>query len=155
MKKSARLTLVALLAGSLSLPAYGTSRQCRLNYFAFDAAHQSCLVRTPEVRSIRRILQKVSEAKCSKCREAFPDEKKYSGLIERPYLALRMEHNDFGGNTVSVIFKDDPRIFRLWLYPIELDEYQIRAMLPEQLSEQATMQMLKYAKEQKYAKYWL
>jgi len=132
------------------------AQSCRLNYLAFDTEHQECLKNNIAVKSIATNLKEIASTKrtCPKCVEAFPDASSFSHLLGRGYLALAMEQNGFGGYTISVVFRNDPRVFRLWLYPIESETFQIRNMSIDKFSKKDTLLTGQYAKESKYAKYW-
>lgn len=137
-------------------PVAAGRQSCRLNYLAFDTEHLQCLKNNIAVKSIAVNLKEIAATKrtCPKCVEAFPGASSFSHLLVRGYLALAMEQNGFGGYTISVVFQNDPHIFRLWLYPIESETFQIRNMSVDKFSKKDTKLTGQYAKESKYAKYW-
>lgn len=64
---------------------------------------------------------------CRECAETIPRETNFSPLYKLDYFLVRAEPNDFGGYWAHIIFKESPtRIYRLWLYPIDKNIFQLR-----------------------------
>lgn len=149
---SALLSFTALMATSL---VFGKDPECRFRYFAFDQDHLDCLKNSEPVKSIRKnFLELLSNKKdCPQCEDP-RGLSKFVHLFAKEFLAIEIREQGFGGLTVAVLFKGEPRVYHLWLYPIEAGNYQVRDITPTTLDKKATQQMLEYASEVQYSKYW-
>ena len=126
------------------------------DYFAFDKEHLACLKQHIAVKSIEKNLNKLKLLKktCPDCNDPFPDASDFLRLADKNYLALSIKKQPFGGYNVFVLFKNEPQAYRLWLYPIDDGEFQLREIKIREFSKKVTRQMLVYAKERQYSKYW-
>jgi hypothetical protein len=57
-----------------------------------------------------------------------------SSLFQKPFLLLEAESNDFGGFFALVVFKDRPKVFRLWIYEIDKNVFEPREIIPLQVT---------------------
>lgn len=56
--------------------------------------------------------------------------RKYSHLFQKPFLLLEAESNEIGGFFALVVFKDHPKVYRLWLYEIDKNLFELREIAP-------------------------
>lgn len=59
---------------------------------------------------------------------------KYSSLFRKPFLLLEAESNDLGGFFALVVFKNHPKVFRLWVYEIDKNVFELREIIPLQVT---------------------
>ena len=137
--------------------AFGKASTCRFHYFAFDVDHLACLQQMAAVKSIGENFQRVDALKrtCQECRDLFPESSNFIGKFHSDYLPIAVDRQEFGGNVVKVIFRNDPLIYRLWLYPVEGDHFQLRSVTSEKIAPLPAKQMLEYANEELFAKFWV
>lgn len=147
------LVLIGFLLQSMS---FGAHRECQFDYFAFDTEHQACLKQHPAVISIEDNLNRLKSLKksCKRCAEPFVGASQHLDLCGKNYLALNIEEHPFGGYYIDALVKGKSHAYRFWVYPIETNEFQLRAISILEFSKKFNRQMLEYAKERKYAKYW-
>lgn len=60
--------------------------------------------------------------------------RQYSALFKKPFLLLEAEPNDFGGFFALVVFKEHPKVLRLWVYEIDKGVFEIRETVPLQVT---------------------
>lgn len=65
--------------------------------------------------------------------ESLKEIKQYDSLIQKPFLLLEAEPNEFGGFFALVVFKKHPRVFRLWIYEVDRNVFELRMMTPLQV----------------------
>lgn len=152
--KCFQIFFTGLLVSTFS---FGEDTQCRFDYFAFDVDNLKCLKHHEAVKSIKKNLRDVKNLKktCSKCEEPFSDAYKHLRLYGKKYLALNIEEHGFGGYTLYVLFDKESHAHKLWVYPIDKNVFQIRDIQILNIPKKATLEMLGFAKESKYAKYWV
>ena len=58
--------------------------------------------------------------------------KPFAFLFSKPFLLLEAEPNPYGGFWGTVIFKDHPRVYGLWIFELGRDsnEWELREVLP-------------------------
>lgn len=76
-----------------------------------------------------------------------------SSLIERPFLLLDVESNDFGGFFGLVVFKNHPHLLRLWVYEIDKNVFEVRDI--EQLSVKLSKTIMDELKDSRITPFWL
>lgn len=85
--------------------------------------------------------------------ETFKEVKQYKKLFQKPFLLLDAEANDFGGFFALVVFKNHPKVLRLWIYEIDRDVFEIRDAVPLQVTlNKAIMSELA---DKRIAPFWL
>jgi hypothetical protein len=89
---------------------------------------------------------------CPKCVELFPNAVRYASLIGSSFMAVEMEANEFGGFFVLIVFKDHPKLFRLWAYETDTGKFQIREMTPLPLTLNGAI--MNELADKDYAPYW-
>lgn len=107
------------------------------------------------VRSIRDAFESATtqRRRCFKCSESFPNALRYASLIGNPFIAVEMEANGFGGFFVLIVFKDHPKLFRLWVYETDAGKLQIRDMTPLPIT--LNIAIMNELADNAYAPYWL
>ncbi len=98
-----------------------------------EKKYLTCLRDSASAHEIRRNFNKIQEKRheCKKCAESFPGESNFISIYDRKFLVLDMNHNPFGGYSAHIIFNEGRnRLYRVWLYPVEEDEFQIRELEP-------------------------
>ena len=85
--------------------------------------------------------------------EPFVLSKQYIPLYGKPFLTLDTELNDFGGFFALVVFKDYPKVFRLWLYEIDKNVFEIREMIPLQVTLNKVI--MDELKDKRISPFWL
>ena len=130
--------------------------RCRHDYIAFDVGHLECLQNSPLVKNVTTIFQQIAMMKksCPDCKRSLLETSKLTHLLGRNTLALGIKSHDFGGFTVSMLFKNEPFLFDLWLYPTDKDEFHLREIKIHKLSKKSTQQLLNYAQDPQFSKFW-
>ena len=91
---------------------------------------------------------------CPECHLGVLDGENFLDLYSKKFLVLGVSPNSFGGFWAVIAVEGEPRnAFRLWLYDIGDDEYELRSIeeLPESLEEELVLQLLSPT----YRRYWL
>lgn len=130
---------------------------CLEHPIMLEKKHLECLKNSKVAQSIRINFDSilVRRRTCRECAEAIPREANFSPLYDLDYLMMKAEPNGFGGYWAHIIFKESPtRIYRLWLYPIDENTFQLRdigTIIPTAKIKK-TMTTLSGTK---YSKYWI
>lgn len=115
---------------------------------------------TPIPAQIRKMFDQTTRHVCSKdhgecfsCAFTVYDGGKRADIFTKKFIVISLEPAHFGGVEATIIFEGVPRAFWLWLYDIDLNEYQLRSIeeLPEPLSQGFVYQLYSPA----YQQYWL
>lgn len=91
---------------------------------------------------------------CPECHLGVLDGEKFIDLYTKKFLVIGLSPNSFGGVWAVIAVEGEPRnAFRLWLYDIGDDEYDVRSIeaLPESLEEELIRQLW----SPEYRHYWL
>ena len=138
-------------------PVENGERLCHYNYIAFDTHHLECLQNSSVVKNSRKIFRQIEsqQKSCPTCKRSLLESEKWIHLTRKSTLTLGIKSHDFGGLTVSMLFKDEPFLFDLWFYPIGNKEFQLREIKVHKLSKKSTQQLLNYAQEPKFEKFWI
>jgi hypothetical protein len=149
------LSLMTLL--NLPIVSLASTINCRLHYASLEMTHLRCLKKTTIVSRIRKNFR-TSETlmqNCPKCHATFPDEAKFQYLFHLPLLALEIDTNDFGGYWIFEIFKNQPKLYRLWLYEIDEGNFQLREIKVLEMSEALKANINKLSTDPAFATSWL
>lgn len=65
--------------------------------------------------------------------ESLKEIKQYSSLFQQPFMLLEVEANEFGGFFALIVFKSYPKVFRLWVYEVDKNLFELRMMTPLQV----------------------
>lgn len=111
---------------------------------------------TPIPAEIRRIFDHTLHTRhtCPECPLGVLDGEKFFDLYAKKFLVIGLSPNSFGGVWAIIAVEGEPRkAFRLWLYDIGDEEYDLRNIeeLPEFLEEELTGQL----RSPEYHRYWL
>ncbi|MBI2104536.1 MAG: hypothetical protein HYT90_02990 [Candidatus Omnitrophica bacterium] len=137
------LLLVALLA-------------CCPSTFGDGVTELQEIYTTPIPAEIRRNFDRTIRIHdtCPECHLGVLDGEKFIGLYTKKFLVVGVSPNSFGGVWAVIAVEGEPRdAYRLWLYDVENDEYDLRSIeeLPEFLEEKLVRQLL----SPEYRQYWL
>jgi hypothetical protein len=66
--------------------------------------------------------------------ESLKEIEQYAPLFPKPFLLLEAAPNDFGGFFALVVFKNHPKVFRLWVYEIDKNVFEFREIIPLQVT---------------------
>lgn len=151
-----RLFKFIFLSFAFSISIYAKHKPCPLEQIAFDEKHLACLKQTALIKSIGKNFLTFEERKnCPACAEPWPAAARYSEVYQRDYLPVGVFLNDMGGYFVAVMFKNDPSLYRLWLYEIDKNDFQLRAFEPIEPTTKEKQKMKEVTQNKLYAKYWL
>ena len=62
--------------------------------------------------------------------ESLKEIKQYTPLFKKPFLLLDAEPNDLGGFFGLLVFKNHPKVLRLWIYEIDKNVFEVREIEP-------------------------
>lgn len=65
--------------------------------------------------------------------ESLKEIKQYNLLIQQPFLLLEAEPNVYGGFFALIVFQNHPKVFRLWVYEVDKNVFELRMMTPLQV----------------------
>ena len=126
--------------------------------FAFAEGIQELqeIYTTPIPAEIRRNFDDVLRIRdaCPECPLGVLDGEKFLDVYTKKFLVLELEPHGFGGVWAIIAVEGEPRnVFRLWLYDIDENEYDLRSIeeLPGALEEELVRQIQSLA----YRHYWL
>ncbi|MEW5758725.1 MAG: hypothetical protein AB1755_04585 [Candidatus Omnitrophota bacterium] len=93
--------------------------------------------------------------------KAYPDAKlaivdgeKFKDIYDNKFLVIGLQDNSFGGLWVTILVEDKKlRVFRLWLYDIDDNEFDLRSIteLSGQLNEEGIRQLTSV----NYSRFWI
>ena len=148
--------LFFVLISFLSCVSFGENSKCHSRLVDFNKKHLACLKQHIATMNIGKNLSQLRALKknCQDCKDPFPYASNFLDLADRRYLAIGIMEQPFGGFSILVLFENEPYAHQLWLYPIDAWEFQLRDVEIQKFSKKFTQQMLKDAKEPRFAKYW-
>jgi len=91
---------------------------------------------------------------CPECHLGVLDGEKFLDVYTKKFLVLGLEPHGFGGVWAIIAVEGEPgNVFRLWLYDINDNEYDLRSIeeLPGALEEELVRQI----QNLEYRHYWL
>ena len=111
---------------------------------------------TPIPAQVRKNFARIIETRKTspECTLGVLDGDKYIDIYTKKFIVLGLSPNSFGGFWTIIAVEGEPRkAFRLWLYDVGDDEYDLRSVeeLPERLDEKLIRQLWSPA----YRRYWL
>lgn len=83
----------------------------------------------------------------------FKGMKEYTSIFKTPFLLLEAEPNGFGGFFALVVFKNYPKVLRLWVYEIDKNVFEIREILPLQVT--LNKQIMNELEDKRVIPFWL
>ena len=91
---------------------------------------------SPEASAIQKSLGAIlnPHRKYQSTTENFKALRQYASIFRKPFLLLDAESNDFGGFFALVVFKSYTKVLRLWIYEIDKNGFEIREVLPLQVT---------------------
>ena len=110
---------------------------------------------SPEAVAIRQGIKAMLQPRPNYPRVAEPFEgaKLYAPLYGKPFLTLEAKPGDFGGFFALIVFRDHPKVFRLWLYEIDKNVFEIREMVP--LRATLNKEVMDALSDKRISPFWL
>jgi hypothetical protein len=62
--------------------------------------------------------------------ESLKEIKQYNSLFQQPFVLLEAEANGFGGFFALIVFQNHPKVFRVWVYEVDKNVFELRMMTP-------------------------
>ena len=91
---------------------------------------------------------------CPECPLGILDGEQFLDVYGKKFLVLGLEPHDFGGVWAVIAVEGELRTaFRLWLYDIDEDEYDLRSI--EELAEFLEEELAHQLQNPAYRRYWL
>jgi hypothetical protein len=91
---------------------------------------------------------------CPECPLGVLDGERFLDLYTKKFLVIGLSPNSFGGVWAIIAVEDEPKnAFRLWLYDIGDDEYDLRSI--EQLADSLEEELIRQLRSPPYRHYWL
>jgi len=113
---------------------------------------------TPIPAEIRRNFDRIIQIRASSPEATLTvlDGEKFIDIYTKKFLVVGLEPHDFGGVWAVIAVEGDSKdAFLLWLYDVDVNEYDLRSvengMLPDHLDEKLVQQL----RDPAYRKYWL
>lgn len=91
---------------------------------------------SPEASAIQQSLDALLKPRQNDLRitKPFKGMKQYTSIFKTPFLLLESEPNGLGGFFALVVFKNHPKVLRFWVYEIDKNVFEIREILPLQVT---------------------
>jgi hypothetical protein len=111
---------------------------------------------TPIPSQIRKNFNNIIETRktCPECSLRVIDGEKFIDVYTKKFLVIGLSPDSFGGFWAVITVEGEPKsAFRLWLYDVDRDVYDLRSIeeLPESLDKKLVQQLWGVA----YRRYWL
>lgn len=91
---------------------------------------------------------------CPECVLGVLDGEKFLDMYAKKFVVLGLAPNSFGGVWAIIAVEGEPRnAFRLWLYDVSDDEYDLRSI--EELPEFFEEELIRQIRSPEYRQYWL
>lgn len=132
---------------------YSKNQECSFRTIEFKPDHLACMQNHILAKAVRFNLSKVEHNKkyCPECHEPFINAKKYLSLYGSSFMALGLSRQGFGGYNLYVVFKHDPKLYKLWFYEIDDNEFQLRRISEEEIHQELSDDIKNH---QIASKYW-
>lgn len=143
MKTIKTLVFISFMVFGFSVSAYSAQVEKPISLQIKDLTRWK---NSPEAPAVQQSLNAILKPRQNYPRSlvSLREIKQYFSLFQRPFLLLEAEPNGFGGFFVLVVFKDDPRVFSLWIYEIDKNVFELREMTPLKMTlNKAIMDELK------------
>lgn len=91
---------------------------------------------------------------CPEAKLLILDGEKFRDIYDNKFLVIGLQPNSFGGLWATILVKDNKlRVFRLWLYDINKNEYDLRSIteLFGHFDEEGTRQLTSTV----YSRFWM
>ena len=110
---------------------------------------------SPEAAAIKQSLRAILEPRPDYLRspETLKELKQYTELFRKPFLLLQAEENGFGGFFALVVFKDYPKVLRIWIYEIDKNVFEIREAIPLRVT--LNKRIMSELADQRMTRFWL
>jgi|GEM_PF-3273813 hypothetical protein len=129
MKIIKKFILVLMTMLTYSTLLYGANSEKPIS---LQIANLSRWKNSPEASAIRQSLGAIHKQRRNYPRvtEPFKGASKYTTIFRKPLLLLDSEPNHFGGFFALAVFKNYPKVFRLWIYEIDKNVFEVREVIP-------------------------
>ncbi len=116
-----------LIVISFSAQVHGTNSEKPISLQIENLAH---LRNSSKASAIRQSLVAILKPSPNYPRslESLKEIKQYDSLFQRPFVLLEAEPNKFGGFFALIVFKNHPKVFRLWVYEVDKNVFELRMM---------------------------
>jgi hypothetical protein len=133
MKAIKTLAFISFVIVSLSTLTYGAQVEKPISLQIKDLTRWK---NSPEAPAIQQSLGAILKPRENYLRsvESLKEIKQYTSLFQKPFLLLEAESNDLGGFFALVVFKNHPKVFRLWVYEIDKNVFELREISPLQVT---------------------
>ena len=124
--------------------------------FAAEVRGLQDIYATPIPAEIRRNFDRTIHIHqtCPECHVAALDGEKFFNIYSKKFLVVGVTPNSFGGVWAIIAVEGEPtNAFRLWLYDIGQDEYELRSM--EKLPKSLRKELIQQLSSEAYQHYWL
>lgn len=151
MKIIKKLTLVLLTTFTYSALLYGADSEKPIS---LQIADLSPWKNSPEAPAIQQSLDALLQPRRNYPRvtEPFKGASKYTSIFRKPFLLLETEPHDFGGFFALVVFRNYPKAFRLWIYEIDKNEFEVREVIPLRVNLNKTI--MKELEDKRISPFW-
>lgn len=146
------LALISFLAFGFSVSTYGAQLEKPISLQIKSLTRWK---RSHEAPAIQQSLGAILKPRQNYPRslESLKEIKQYASLFQKPFLLLESESNDFGGFFALVVFKGHPKVFRLWVYEIDKNVFEVREVIP--LKVTLNKQIMNELKDRRIGPFWL
>lgn len=133
MKILKMLVLAWLMIFGFSISTYGANPEKPIS---LQIENLTLWKNSLETSAVRQSLDAILKPRQNYPRFAdFLEEvKKYNSIFNKPFLLLEAESTGFGGFFALVVFKSHPKVFRLWIYEIDKNIFELREIIPLQVT---------------------
>ena len=146
---------VLLLTILLHPPAYGKKAGREARPISLDRLNLTTLKVSSEAKGLTRAFELIATGRkqCPQCAEPLVGAESLFGLVEKPFLIVDREQTGFGGAFLIIVFRSHSVVYRIWLYRIDIGQFQIREVSP--LAIKLDRVMMEELSDKAYDPYWL
>jgi len=109
---------------------------------------------TPVPFEIRRNFNDCIHANEAGAEKVVIDGEKFTDIYDKDFFVTDFRHNPFGGLLVTIVVKDQNlRTFRLWMYDVSEDVYELRSI--EELSDPFPKEIILEITGVPYSDFWI
>ena len=148
MKKATYCATIFCIVGSIisSLVSYAANIDSRLDKI------YSTIIPIEIRRNFDKYVDQYQD--CPECKRFVIDGDKFIDIYSSKFMVIDLKGNDFGGIWVTILVANNQQqIFKLWLYDIEEDIYELRSI--SELSSFLDNGFIKELFGEKYNHFWL
>ena len=133
MKTFKALASIWLIIFGFSIATYGANPEKPISLQIENLTRWKNSLETPAIQqSLNAILK--PRQNYLRSLESMKEIKQYAPIFSRPFLLLEAESNDFGGFFALIVFNSHPKVFRLWIYEIDKNVFELREIIPLQVT---------------------